>query len=269
MDQRGAADQRRVHPGDHEGRRGDPAADLQPLAEALGERGLAGPEVPGQDHQVTGAQHRGQPCAEGAGLLGGGGLLLHGQRLRHGHRGALPGQLVVAEVAPEPDRPRQLGARGEPEPGVPALPGHPLGGADQRAGHAHPLGVGVHRDPAQAEQVAAGLEEQRPDRPPTGLREQPAVVGEDAGDALLGLVGGRSRAGRAGCGRRSRRGSPTTSAARSAPTSCTATAPLTREPASASGPPTRSSYRSVRPVMPTASRAGGRRPRRPSAPGRR
>ena len=60
----------------------------------------------------------------------------------------------------------------------------------------------------------------------------------------------------------------TTSAARPAPTSCTATAPLTRGPASVSGPPTRSSYRSVRPVMPTASRAGGRRPRRPSAPGR-
>ena len=46
--QRRAADERRVHPGDDERRRGDRAAHAEALADALGERGLAGAEAAGE-----------------------------------------------------------------------------------------------------------------------------------------------------------------------------------------------------------------------------
>ena len=64
MHQRRPADQRRVHPRDHERRRRDAAAHLQALAEALGERGLARPQVTGEHQQVAGPQQRRDAEAE-------------------------------------------------------------------------------------------------------------------------------------------------------------------------------------------------------------
>ena len=58
MDQGRAADKRGMDPGDDEGRRGDRAADTEPGADALGQRGLPRAEVAGEDDQVTGAQQR-------------------------------------------------------------------------------------------------------------------------------------------------------------------------------------------------------------------
>jgi hypothetical protein len=56
--------QRRMDPGDDEGRRGDRPAYPESLADALHQGGLARPERPGQDDQVSGAQPGGQLAAE-------------------------------------------------------------------------------------------------------------------------------------------------------------------------------------------------------------
>jgi hypothetical protein len=56
--------QGRMDPGDDEGRRGDRPAHPESLADALHQGGLARPERPGQDDQVSGAQPGGQLAAE-------------------------------------------------------------------------------------------------------------------------------------------------------------------------------------------------------------
>jgi hypothetical protein len=56
--------QRRMDPGDDEGRRGDRPAHPESLADALHQGRLARPERTGQDHQVSGAQPGGQLAAQ-------------------------------------------------------------------------------------------------------------------------------------------------------------------------------------------------------------
>jgi hypothetical protein len=53
-----------VHPGDHERGRRHLAADAETRADALRERGLAGPERTHQQHEVAGAQHGSERPAE-------------------------------------------------------------------------------------------------------------------------------------------------------------------------------------------------------------
>jgi hypothetical protein len=69
--QRRAAAERPVDPGNDESRRGHRAADVQPLADPLDERGLPGAERSTEHHQVTGAQQGCQPLAQRAHVIGG------------------------------------------------------------------------------------------------------------------------------------------------------------------------------------------------------
>jgi len=74
VDEGGPLPQARVGAGDDEGGRGDLAAHAEPGADALGEGGLPGAEVPGEDDEVAGAQDAGEAAPELAGGLGVGGL---------------------------------------------------------------------------------------------------------------------------------------------------------------------------------------------------
>ena len=51
-----ATDERGVHPGDDEGRRGDRPADAQPVADPLGQGRLPGAQATGEHDEVAGAQ---------------------------------------------------------------------------------------------------------------------------------------------------------------------------------------------------------------------
>ncbi len=81
------ADGRRVHPGDDERRRGDLATHPQPGADALGERRLARPQRAAEHHEVTRAEHTGQPPPVRPGRLGVGQVQVH-DAVVPGHAGA-------------------------------------------------------------------------------------------------------------------------------------------------------------------------------------
>ncbi len=61
----------RVDTGDDERGRGDAAPDAEPVADALGQGGLPGPQGSGEHDEVPGAQPAGEPAPERAHLCGG------------------------------------------------------------------------------------------------------------------------------------------------------------------------------------------------------
>ena len=152
--------QRRVHPGDHERRRGDVAAHAETGAEALGERRLAGAEPAAEHDQVAGAQLPGQRPAEPAHRVGVGGLEDVGAQR--------PAQLDVRRLAPDlaealplpephglaaaPRGPRRSGPRSRPRR-RPRL--------DQRPRDAVPLSRGDDAEAAQVHRAADRVEHQR------------------------------------------------------------------------------------------------------------
>ena len=68
VDQSRPTGQRRVHPGDDEGRRTDPPGDTESGGDAARQGRLAGAERAVQDHQVTGAQAGCQSASERFGI---------------------------------------------------------------------------------------------------------------------------------------------------------------------------------------------------------
>ncbi len=173
--QRRPALQRGVHAGDDEGRRRDVTPHTQSGADPLGEGGLAGPEVTAEDDQVAGREHGGEPSAERARVIAGSRLDLHGQDLHQPDQRPVAVDLDVPEPLPEALRPRQLGTGQHAGARVTPLGGDQLGQPDHGAGDAAALRVGVHRDPAQAHQVAVRLQQQATDGTELGGRQHTAV----------------------------------------------------------------------------------------------
>ena len=79
VDERGAADERRVHARDDEGGRRDRSAHAQALGDALGQGRLASPEVAAEHDEVASAKQPAQARTEGLRVLAGGqrGLTSH------------------------------------------------------------------------------------------------------------------------------------------------------------------------------------------------
>jgi hypothetical protein len=101
--------QGRVHPSDHERRRGDVAADTEPVADPLGEGGLAGTELAAQHQQVAGPELPGQRAAQLAHRIGVG----HVEQERPQRPAQLDVRWVAQDLAeplplPEPPRLREL-----------------------------------------------------------------------------------------------------------------------------------------------------------------
>ena len=194
--------QRGVDAGDHEGGRGDVAAYAEPLADALGHRGLAGAEVAGEDHQVAGPQERGQPAAEGVRVVGGAQDPGDREEPQHGQAVAVAARLDVPLPTPEVHRLRQLHAGLELDAAEVAGGGDLARPRGHLRGDAEATHRGEYADPAEPEQPAARFEEQRADGTALVLDQQATVRVERLADGLLGLVERRRRAGRGRAGRR-------------------------------------------------------------------
>ena len=111
-----------MDPGQDERRRDDRTLAVQTTTDALGEGGLAGPEVAAGDHQVAGSQQAGEPDTEILHLLGGGDIDGHRQRPGQDDPVASGSSDGEAAVLPERD---QLGD---------LLPGEQLGGEEAELG---------------------------------------------------------------------------------------------------------------------------------------
>ena len=183
------AGQRRVHPRDHERRRGDRPAHPEPGPEAAGERGLARTEVSAEQHEVSGPEQSGHPAPEVLGVLGGG--------QRDGHRQPPlqlhPGVPRRGDVEP-PTQPAGLHVDERlryagPQPVVPTPPRHVLGAEQQPARQPLPAFQGVDGDPAQPEVAVALREPRRSQQPARPVpQHQPAVGRQLLLDVRNGLA---------------------------------------------------------------------------------